>query len=531
MRDLDGLQPDVIVVGAGSAGCALTRRLVDQGIEVLLLEAGGPDDNPAIHDPARFHELWHAAEDWDYYTVAQPHAANRELHWPRGRVLGGSSCLNGLIHVRGARADYEAWVAAGAEGWGWDDVLPAFRAMEDFDGGESELHGVGGPVSILSRYPLAPVHESIIAAAGEAGIERNPDYNGGELDGVSQQQLTIRDGRRDSAAAAYLRPVLGKPSLRVLTGAHARRLLLARGRCVGVEWERDGVMESASAGEVVVCAGAIGSPRLLLLSGIGPADELRELGIAVAADLPGVGRNLHDHLLSPAIFSAERPIAPPGAGQSPIQTHLWWRSRPGLPAPDTQPIHFGVPLYEPWMSGPPNGFTLLGGLVRPASRGAIRLSGPDPEDPLLIDPQVLAEPEDLQALAASVTQVREIGAATALREEWGARELYPGTDVRTSEQLRDYVRRTAITYHHQVGTCRIGDDAEAVVDPRLRVRGIDGLRVADASVMPSVTSGNTNAPSLMIGERAAWFVAAGGDQSRALTSAAARSPDRTAPSM
>src|SRR6202042_2679102 len=338
--------PDVIVVGAGSAGCALTRRLVDAGVNVLLLEAGGPDDNPAIHEPARFHELWLAPEDWAYYTTPQPQAADRSLHWPRGRVLGGSSCLNGLIHVRGARSDYEAWVALGAEGWGWDDVLPVFVRMEDFDGGASALHGTGGPLRIMSRYDLAPLHAAFIAAAQEIGVTHNPDYNSGVLDGVSQMQLTIRDGRRDSAAAAYLRPVVNAPNLRVVTGAHAHRLLLEGPRCTGVEYAHDGDLHRAhAAGEVVVCAGAIEPPALLLRSGIGPAGDLRALGIEVIADLPGVGRNLHDHLLSPSIWSAERAIVPFEAGLSPIQTHLWWRSRADLPGPDTQPIHFSVPLY------------------------------------------------------------------------------------------------------------------------------------------------------------------------------------------
>jgi choline dehydrogenase len=380
----------------------------------------------------------------------------------------------------------------------------------------------------MSRYELAPVHEAILTAAEEIGVARNPDYNGGVLDGAAQMQLTIRDGKRHSAAAAYLRPVLDAPNLRVVTGAHVHRLLLEGGRCTGVEFAHDGTLEQARAGsEVIVSAGAIESPALLLRSGIGPAGELRGLGIDVAADLPGVGQNLHDHLLSPSIWSAEKEIVPFTEGLSPIQTHLWWRSRSDLPGPDTQPIHFSVPLYEPWMEGPPNAFTLMGGMVRPQSRGTIRLSGPGVADPLVIDPQILSAEADLEALHASLAQVREMGTAPALLQ-WGARELYPGPEVSTRTEVRDYVRRTAISYHHQVGTCKMGVDVDAVVDPQLRVHGIEGLRVADASVMPAIISGNTNAPSLMIGERAADFVSG---QSAERTAAAARSPERTAPSM
>jgi choline dehydrogenase len=296
------------------------------------------------------------------------------------------------------------------------------------------------------------------------------------------------------------------PLLRVVTRAHARRLLLDGTRCTGVEWEREGRLERASAAEVIVSAGTIESPKLLMLSGIGPAKHLREVGVSPVHDLPGVGGNLHDHLLAPVIFSAEREIGPPSPGLTAAQTHLFHRSRPGLTSPDTQPINFMVPLYEEWMSGPANGFTLMAGMIRPAARGTLRLSGPEWSDELLLDPNVLSCEADLAALEASVRMCREIGAAAALREDWGAVEQYPGPKAESGAALRQYVRDTAITYHHQVGTCKMGVDEFSVVDPQLRVHGVTGLRVADASVMPTVTSGNTNAPSMLIGERVAEFL-------------------------
>ncbi|WP_051579569.1 GMC family oxidoreductase [Pseudonocardia acaciae] len=498
---------DVIVVGAGSAGAAAAGRLVERGRRVLLLEAGGTDTNPAIHDPARSHELWFAPEDWGYHTIPQRHADGRRLHWPRGRVLGGSSALNAMVFVRGHRADYDHWAYLGNAGWSWHDVLPIFRRMEDFDAGASELHGTGGPLHVMTRYRANPVHDAIVASAQQTGIRLDADYNDGDPDGVSYIQLNIRDGQRNGTAAGYLRPILGHPNLTVLTDAHARRLLFDGDRCTGVEWVRGGRVERGFAeSEVIVSAGTIESPRLLMLSGIGPADELRGLGIDVRTDLPGVGGNLHDHLLSPVIVTAQREIEPPAPGLSQAQTHLFWRSRGDLPAPDVQPIHFSVPLYEPWMDGPANGFSLMAGMIRPASRGRIRLGGTELDSPPLIDPAVLSQEADLAALAAAVELCREVGAAAALRE-WGAEERYPGPRVRTADELRRYVRSTAITYHHQVGTCKMGVDSEAVVDPELRVYGTEGLRVADASVMPAVTSGNTNAPSVLIGERVADFVA------------------------
>jgi choline dehydrogenase len=499
--DAEGFDADVIVVGSGSAGAATARRLVDRGARVLLLEAGGADVNPAIHDPGRLHELWLGEEDWAYETVPQRHASDRRLGWPRGRVLGGSSSLNAMIWVRGAREDYDNWAYGGADGWTWDDVRPVFERIERRDPTSGE-----GIVTITSGYEPDAIHRAIVDAAQEVGVPFNSDYNGDTQDGVSYMQFNIKDGVRHSTAVAYLRDVADHSSLRTLLRAQARRLLFAGTRCTGVEWSRDGRLERASAAEVVVAGGTIGSPQLLLLSGVGPADHLATHGIEVVADLPGVGENLHDHLLSPVIFSAEREVGPPSPGLPACQTHLFWRSRRGLPVPDVQPIHFMVPMYEPWMSGPENGFTLMGAVIRPQSRGSLRLSGPAPEDPVLIDPNILACESDADSLVAGVELVRRMGASDAL-QAWGAVERYPGPEV---DDLRRYVRDTAITYHHQAGTCRMGRDARAVVDPRLCVHGVEGLRVADASIMPSVTTGNTNAPSIMIGERAADFVS--GDQ-------------------
>jgi choline dehydrogenase len=522
---------DHIVVGAGSAGCVIARRLVDAGRRVALIEAGGPDYNPAIHQPNRSWELWNSSEDWAYTTEPQRHSLKTSLSWPRGKVLGGSSALNGLIYIRGAKSDFDAWAYHGAPGWSYADVLPFFKRSEDFQDGASEYHGVGGPLPVTRISEPNPATVAMIEAAVETGVPRNDDPNADEILGVGLTHLTVSGGRRMSTWTAFIEPVVDSPLLTVITSAQVRSLVFdGRGRAAGVRLPRPGLVyahrtdpadsvprpvlpeaaatELRCSGDVIVCGGAIGSPQLLLLSGIGPAAELRQLGIDVRADLPGVGANLHDHALATLLYESARKI-PEGKANN-LEAHFFAKSDPGMTAPDLQPLmsHFPMPVPGYEQPGYGDGYAIVAGIIRPLSRGRLWLRSADPAEHPVIDPHYLEEKADVRALLASLKLSRAVGEAKALAG-FRVREIAPGPDVRTDGELIEYGMRNLITYHHQVGTCKMGIDNLAVASPAdLRVYGVDGLRVADASVMPAVTSGNTNAPTIMIAERCADFLLA-----------------------
>ena len=517
---------DVIVVGAGSAGCAVAARLSeDPGTRVLLLEAGGSNRHPTVVIPAAFAQQFHSKRDWDYATDPEPGCDGRSLYIPRGKMLGGSSSMNAMLYVRGRPLDYDMWEAEGATGWGWKDVKPYFLRAEDNQRGASDDHAVGGPLRVEdSRSPRA-LTKSFLAGAEAAGIPYIEDYNGPEQDGAARVQVTQRGGRRWSTAEAYLRPARKRPNLEVVTGAQVLRIECDGMRATGVRYrDRKGTEQLATAGsEIVLSAGAIGSPQLLLLSGIGPADHLAEHAIPVVADLPGVGRNLQDHPFYVCIWDvpgggsladAEKPRAMlewvtrrTGPLSSTVaEAFAFVRSRPGLPAADLQ-FHFAPAYFYEHGAATYDGHALTIGpvLVTPKSRGELRLRSADPAAKPRILTNTLTEPEDVAALVAGIRLAREIAATGPMRAVVG-RELFPGDGVDTDADVEQDLRRRVELLYHPVGTCRIGTDELAVVDPELRVRGVEGLRVADASVMPIIPGGNTNAPAIMIGERAADLV-------------------------
>lgn len=524
---------DYVIVGGGSAGCVLANRLsADPSVSVVLMEAGGRDWNPWIHVPVGYFKTMHnPSVDWCYRTEPDPGLGGRQLDWPRGKVLGGSSSINGLLYVRGQPQDYDHWRQLGNTGWGWDDVQPLFKRAEKFERGGDTLRGDDGPLSVSDMRLKRPICEAWIKAAEAAGYPYNPDYNGASQEGVSHFQLTARKGRRCSSAVAYLNPVRGRKNLTILTRAQASRILFDGTRATGVAYrDQSGAEQQVKArGEVILSAGAIGSPQLMMLSGLGEAAHLKSHGIEVRHDLPGMGRNLQDHLQARLVFKCNEPTLNDEVRSLVNQARIalryaLFRTGPMTMAAslvtaflrtgdhvETPDIQFHV---QPWSADSPgegvhpfSAFTMSVCQLRPESRGEIRLNSANPADHPAIHPNYLATETDRRTLVEGVNIARRIGRQSPLREKI-SEEFRPARtlDMEDYEGTLAWARQYSTTIYHPTGTCKMGQDKNAVVDARLRVHGVQGLRVADCSIMPQIVSGNTNAPAIMIGEKAADMI-------------------------
>ena len=521
---------DYIIVGAGSAGCVLANRLsADPSTRVLLLEAGGRDWHPFIHMPAGLGKLVGIKRiNWSYDTQPEAHLNNRRLYWPRGKVLGGSSSINAMCYTRGHRADYDQWSDHGAQGWSYAEVLPYFKRAEHHERGASKYHGQGGPLNIQDLLHTNPLSQVFLDAADEIGLPLNDDFNAGTQRGFGYYQVNQKNGRRCSTAVAYLDPVKKRDNLTILTHALARRVLIKNGRAVGVEMTHKGRARTEYAeAEVLLSAGAINSPQLLMLSGIGPADHLETAAIEVRHDLPGVGRNLQDHLDVCTIYQSSSKLTydhnndlavglqyylfHKGIGTSNIAEAGGFALSPlaSDDRPDLQ-FHFVPAMLDDHgrnrLKG--NGFTLHCCALRPESRGRIDLNPEDPHGHPLIYANYLDSKKDLAVMVEGVRMSRQIFNARAF-DAYRGEEIFPGAQRQDDSQIVDFIRRKAETIYHPIGSCKMGSDPMAVVDPQLRVHGLDGLRVIDASIMPKLVSGNTNAPTVMIAEKACDLIREG----------------------
>ncbi|MEM7748911.1 MAG: choline dehydrogenase [Pseudomonadota bacterium] len=533
---------DYIIIGAGSAGCVLANRLSENpGLSVAIIEAGGRDSNPWIHVPAGYYRtMLDPSVTWQFGSGPEPHLNDRVVNWPRGRVIGGTSAINGLLYVRGQAQDFDTWRQLGNSGWSYEDVLPYFKRAEDQERGADDFHGSGGPLGVSDVRMNNPLCEAYIKASVAAGVPHTTDFNGASQEGAGYYQLTTKDGRRCSTAVGYLKPVLSRENLELISDAAVERLVMDGKRVTGVTFQQGGQTKTVRARrEIILSAGAIGSPQVLQLSGIGPGAVLSDAGIEVQHELPGVGENLQDHLQVRFVYEttlrdslntvwhsrmkqmrvgidymlARQGILTIGAGVAGV----FAKSRPELEAPDMQ-IHF-MPLSS---VGPGQGLHKYPGVtasvcqLRPDSRGTLKITSASPSAQPNIVSNYLAQETDKDVLLNGLHLLRRIARQPEFAQ-FVAREVYPGDDVVTDDELMAYAREVATTIFHPCGTCKMGSDPLAVVDERLRVHGVDGLRVADASIMPTMTSGNTNAPTIMIGEKASDMVL---EDSRLVSSAA-----------